>query len=55
MFCKSGNVGRPLSTTVPRVFYKYLSFEDSMTEGFHDQIHLGDSAHYIFQQIKIIY
>lgn len=55
MFCKSGKVGKPLSTTVLRVFYKYLSFEDSMTEVFHDQIHVGDSAHYIFQQIKTMH
>lgn len=37
----------PLSTAVLRVFYKYLSSEDSMTKRFHDQIHLGDAAHYI--------
>ena len=54
MFCKSGKVGRPLHTTVLRVFYKYLSFEDSMTKGFRDQIHPGDSAHYI-QQIKTMH
>lgn len=47
VLCESRKARDLSAQQSPVCSINYTSLEDSMTKGFHDQIHLGDCAHHI--------